>query len=666
MALFGLILPSDKDVLDSYINGLREANSSFLAALIRYSKLFKEFHLFTVEGDVASRQVFWNEWLEQEQLHDRIVQVLPLEFLPASFASQPYDLFYSGDPYLSYLLELRSAFAVHPFPVVGRAHALSQDISLGAWKSLLLSPSRPYDAILCSSRASVNVVGNLLQEAEVRAEKNFAGRLELLPLGVDSCETAVDKQEARQALGLPEDGVIFLCLGRLSPVDKADIHPLIHAFAELCDRYGQDNCYLYICGQASADDDYVMSLVHLAGQLAVESRVLFNFDLSPEEKPLAFAGTDVFVSISDSVQESFGIAPVEAMSASVPVVLSDWDGYRELITCGEEGELVPTLWSDVDGLIAPAAFFDPGKAQLAQAQSVAVDIAELAASLNRFAESESLRQQMGLKGLQRYQFTYTPRGVMERFDALGQALMDEAQKDKVEAKGSLHSLHYDRIFKGYSTALLADETILKTSLSGRQALSGVCAPMGLNALEIILPTQFLPALLTHCLKGETVGVVREKFEMARAQVDMLVLWSLKHGLLDSSEIQQQSSQPLVKRYQKRKSICAAQGLKRLLQRVKRNSSQLSRMFDIAGGIQTIKPLSDKGYGGACRVIFSGGGSLIYKPADMRAEKQLNQNNGLLPVLIAEWGVKFFKPVSRRCVVPIRRAPMAFDVFIQEV
>ncbi|MTI15272.1 glycosyltransferase [Sansalvadorimonas verongulae] len=640
MALFGVILPSDKDVLDGYINGLREANSSFLTALIRHSSLFKQFHLFISEGDVTTRQDFWDIWLEQEKLTDRTVRVFPLEYLPASFASQPYGLFYSGDPYLSYLFELRSAFAAHAFPIVGRAHALSQDISLGAWKNLLLSPSRSYDTILCSSQASLNVVDNLLQEGKVRAEKSFAGCLELLPLGVDSCETAVSTQEARKALGLPEDSIILLCLGRLSPVDKADIHPLIHALGELCDRYGQEDCYLYICGQASADDDYVMSLVHLAGQLAVESRVLFNFDLSAEEKPLAFKSADVFVSVSDSVQESFGIAPVEAMSANVPVVLSDWDGYRELINHGEEGELVPTHWSDVDGLIAPAAFFDPGKAQLAQAQSVAVDISELAESLNRLVENKSLRSQMGGKGLQRYQLTYTPEKITEDFDDLAQTLMVASEKDKVEATGVLHSLHYGRIFKGYSSALLNDDTVLKTSLDGRQLLSGLSAPMSLNALEIVLPVQFLPALLTRCLNGETVGMVREKLELARAQADMLMLWSLKHGLLNNS-VHEQISPRLVKRYQKRQSIRAAQCLKRILQRVARDQPQLKVMFDVSGTVETIKPLSDKGYGGVCRITFSDGSNIIYKPVDLRAEKRLSQMVGLLECFNHRVGYEVF-------------------------
>ena len=51
---------------------------------------------------------------------------------------------------------------------------------------------------------------------------------------------------------------------------------------------------------------------------------------------------DVFVSPSDNIQETFGLAVLEAMASGLPVVASDWDGYRDLVADGETGFLVPT------------------------------------------------------------------------------------------------------------------------------------------------------------------------------------------------------------------------------------------------------------------------------------------------------------------------------------
>src|SRR3546814_3034291 len=56
----------------------------------------------------------------------------------------------------------------------------------------------------------------------------------------------------------------------------------------------------------------------------------------------SWAAADVFVSLSDNIQESFGITPVEAMAAGLPCIVSDWDGYRDTVVDGETGILVPT------------------------------------------------------------------------------------------------------------------------------------------------------------------------------------------------------------------------------------------------------------------------------------------------------------------------------------
>ena len=52
---------------------------------------------------------------------------------------------------------------------------------------------------------------------------------------------------------------------------------------------------------------------------------------------------DIFLSLVDNHQETFGLSPVEAMAAGVPVVVSDWDGYRYTVQNGVEGFRIPTL-----------------------------------------------------------------------------------------------------------------------------------------------------------------------------------------------------------------------------------------------------------------------------------------------------------------------------------
>ena len=60
-----------------------------------------------------------------------------------------------------------------------------------------------------------------------------------------------------------------------------------------------------------------------------------------KKKKLALAAADVFCSPADNLQETFGLSLLEAMASSLPVVASDWNGYRDLVVHGSTGWLVP-------------------------------------------------------------------------------------------------------------------------------------------------------------------------------------------------------------------------------------------------------------------------------------------------------------------------------------
>ena len=123
-----------------------------------------------------------------------------------------------------------------------------------------------------------------------------------------------------------------------------------------------------------------------------------------------WAAADLFLSLVDNPQETFGLAPVEAMAAGLPVVVSDWDGYRYTVSDGVEGFRVPTL--------APLLMPEQGEELASQhdhglltyqdyvgavAQHVAVDTEAAAAAIARLAEDPALRQRMGEAGRQTVQ-----------------------------------------------------------------------------------------------------------------------------------------------------------------------------------------------------------------------------------------------------------------------
>ena len=67
--------------------------------------------------------------------------------------------------------------------------------------------------------------------------------------------------------------------------------------------------------------------------------------VSEEVKRQALAAADVAVSLVDNAQETFGLAVAEAMAAGLPLVVSDWSGYRDLVRDGIDGYLIPSAWA---------------------------------------------------------------------------------------------------------------------------------------------------------------------------------------------------------------------------------------------------------------------------------------------------------------------------------
>ena len=59
----------------------------------------------------------------------------------------------------------------------------------------------------------------------------------------------------------------------------------------------------------------------------------------------SLAAADVAISLVDNAQETFGLAVAEAMAAGLPLVVSDWSGYRDLVRNGIDGYLIPSAWA---------------------------------------------------------------------------------------------------------------------------------------------------------------------------------------------------------------------------------------------------------------------------------------------------------------------------------
>ena len=65
--------------------------------------------------------------------------------------------------------------------------------------------------------------------------------------------------------------------------------------------------------------------------------VIFLDGRNQDNKMKAYTAGDIFFSLTDNIQETFGLTPLEGMASGMPVVVSDWNGYRDTVRDGIDG-----------------------------------------------------------------------------------------------------------------------------------------------------------------------------------------------------------------------------------------------------------------------------------------------------------------------------------------
>ena len=108
-----------------------------------------------------------------------------------------------------------------------------------------------------------------------------------------------------------------------------DVQLLIRAFKLVHDVYNNVELKIYGDGKLRSE------LEELTKELSISEDVHFYGTIPNFEVPNALNDMDIFVNCS--LQESFGVAIVEAMACQLPVVATDTEGFKEVIENGKTG-----------------------------------------------------------------------------------------------------------------------------------------------------------------------------------------------------------------------------------------------------------------------------------------------------------------------------------------
>lgn len=528
-SLFGCLVTWAENSIDGY-NGLRKANEAFLKAVIRYSR-FNELHLFLHEGQIPAFRQDWKEYLHQYGAGKNI-NILPVHDLPSCFQRHAYSVFHCGDPYISDLAALRERHASSIFPITGRAHSLSDDARLSRVRDLIFSPVKPCDSILCSSTAQKTVMKRLISSASASVSDTvgravpYRGQVSLIPLGIEPAR--------QEAVPSREGNVLqMLCLGRLSAADKMDLHPLLLALNDLFEEGTVSRFQLVIAGAGDASGEYVRSLLAQAYEFNLEDCIRFELTVDDEKREQLLAEADVFVSLADNVQESFGLAPLEAMRAGIPVILSDWNGYRDLIVSGQEGFLIKTTSADHDAISRSLSLVSKTQAQLIQAQGVAVDIEVLKTALSTLLMDESTRKEMSDAAIRRVNETFSWPLLIDQYHRLVDDLRLEASRIR-HHQGRAVGMPYQDVFGHYASVALQETDFLVATDRGLRVLLMSERGFFFNQLNHLLDKNEIREVIRKLVTPQSVSNMQKLFP-ERQTLLFLLSWMLKYQLVSFSD-----------------------------------------------------------------------------------------------------------------------------------
>lgn len=174
----------------------------------------------------------------------------------------------------------------------------------------------------------------------------------------------VERDEARQHIGLDANGKVIVYVGRILP--RKDVRNIVRALAILLRQYEDMEdappITLLVVGGETEDADplatpEIAELQKLAQQLGVADHVRFMGKHPASELRYYYGASDVFV--TTPWYEPFGLTPLEAMACGRPVIGSAVGGITFTVKEGETGFLVPSRNPEALAAKLNALFADP-------------------------------------------------------------------------------------------------------------------------------------------------------------------------------------------------------------------------------------------------------------------------------------------------------------------
>ncbi|MGZ5051295.1 MAG: glycosyltransferase family 4 protein [Methylobacter sp.] len=416
----------------------------------------------------------------------------------------------------------RAGFGHGAWSLCGITHTTSSTTAMDALTELITAPVQPWDAVICTSTAVKDNVTRLLQaqadylQDRLGIQKLVLPQLPVIPLGIhtqDFIFTEQQKSAARSALQADANTHVVLFMGRLSFHAKAHPLAMYQALEKAAATLPEGQKVVLVeCGWHA--NEFIEKAYRDAAQLACPSVRIVTLDgRKAEHRQIAWAGADMFCSLSDNIQETFGIVPIEAMAAGLPVVVSDWDGYKDTVRDGIDGFRIPTLMpaNGLGGDLAHrhAVEIDTYDMYCGHTCSlIGVDVEAAANAFTRLLASPELRATMGDAGRQRAQTEFDWAAIVPQYEALWEQLAEirQAQAKDLKPLSQPWPARMDpfHAFASYPSQILTAQTVM--GLVDANTPDAIARLADYRRLAMI---DFANAILPDAAEIETVLAVAE-------------------------------------------------------------------------------------------------------------------------------------------------------------
>lgn len=379
-----------------------------------------------------------------------------------------------ADPQVAEAARTRSFHGEADYALCGVTHTISSRAILDAVADLVTAPVMPWDAIILTSRAVEQAVSVVLEHAEDRlrhrigASRFIRPLLQVIPLGIHAHRfkrNDADRVRWRTQLKLDDDTIAILFFGRLSVHAKASPFQLAQA-VEQAARSGRERYAMIWCGWFN-DEFQRRAFTHTAKQMAPSVDFHYVDGRVADARFSIWSAADIFCSLSDNIQETFGLTVIEAMAAELPVVVSNWDGYRDTVKDGTTGVLIDTFLPNtsfadlayryISGLDTYDAFIGT------ISQFCIVDVEQTAQWISRLARDADLRRKFATAARSAAETEFDWSVVLPRYQELWNAqreMLEQARRDVASSSRQPQALDPAKIFAGFASHRLDGNTPL--------------------------------------------------------------------------------------------------------------------------------------------------------------------------------------------------------------